>query len=130
MTEKIPASRGLVVAGVLALIFGAMTLLEGGRTLALAPADRPEGVVFFVLAFNVGAGLFYLIAGAGILLRQAWSQALAWALAGSTGLVFLALAVHILRGGAFMPRTVAAMTLRTAFWFAQAWWLGKAMRRA
>ena len=45
---------GLIVASFLALIFGAMTLLEGGRTLVLAPEARPAGTVFFVLAFNAG----------------------------------------------------------------------------
>lgn len=129
MTEKLMAGRGLIAAGIMALIFGAMTLLEGGRTLAQAPEARPAGTVFFVLAFNAGAGVFYLVAGVGILLRQAWAAALAWALAGTTALVFLAFLVHIFHDGDYMPRTVGAMTLRSGFWFAQAWWLSKRLYR-
>lgn len=122
-------SRPLVVGG-LALLFGAATLLEGVRTLALEPALRPEGVVTWVLGFNVVAGFFYLAAGAGILLKREWAEALAWALAGCTALVFLGLLLRIAQGGAYMPRTVGAMTLRSGFWFTVALLLGRWRRTA
>lgn len=34
----------------------------------------------------------------------------------STFLVFLAFGVHVIGGGAYEPRTVGAMTLRSLFW--------------
>lgn len=113
------------LTGFLALLFGAATLFEGGHMLALPAAQRPADVVPWVLGFNVLAGFFYLAAGAGILLRRAWAEALAWALAGSTALVFGALLVHIAQGGAFMPRTVVAMTVRSGFWLVVALLLGR-----
>lgn len=44
------------------------------------------------------------------------SLALALALALATALVFAAFGAHILGGGAFEARTVAAMSLRTLVW--------------
>lgn len=114
-------SRGLLVAGILALLFGAATLAEGGKTLSLAPELRPQGVVPFVLMFNFSAGFFYLAGGVGLLLSKPWAGKLAMGLAVATALVFAALGVHVALGGQFMPKTVGAMTLRTAFWSAQAW---------
>ncbi len=114
-------SRGMLVAGVLALLFGGATLAEGGKTLALAPELRPQGVVPFVLLFNFGAGFFYLIAGVGILMHKSWAGILALGLALATAAVFAALGIHVALGGEFMSRTLVAMTLRTTFWSVQAW---------
>ena len=105
-----------------------LTLAVGGRMLATPVALRPAGVLPFVLRFNVLAGALYLLAGHGILGRRAWAEGLAWALAGGTALVFLEFIDHVARGGAYLPRTFVALPLRSAFWFLQAWALGRPAR--
>ena len=108
--------------GVGAIVFGAMTLLSGGKVLFGGPAARADAgaVVDFVLLFNFGAGFAYILAGVGALARRRWSLHVARLLAGATLLIFAALGVHIAIGGAFETRTVAAMTLRSVFWIGQA----------
>lgn len=107
--------------GVGAIVFGIMTLLSGGKVLFGGAAARAEAgaVVDFVLLFNFGAGFAYILAGVGAIVRQRWSLYLARFLAIATLLVFAALGVQIAMGGAFEVRTVAAMTLRSAFWVGQ-----------
>lgn len=101
--------------GVLAMVFGLATVVEGGRTLlgGLAPDQ-----VGFVVAFNFAAGFAYLVAGAAVLAGRAWAITLARVIAAATLIVFVALGVHIVAGGAFQNRTLAAMTLRSLFWVA------------
>ncbi len=110
------------LAGGLAVAFGIATLVEGGQVLFGGPEARVEAgdVVPFVLLFNFSAGFGYVTAGVGTLLRRGWARWLAAALALATVLVFGAFGVHVLSGGAFEPRTVVAMTLRSAFWIVQA----------
>jgi hypothetical protein len=118
--------------GLGAIVFGAMTLLSGGKVLFGGAAARADAgaVVDFVLLFNFGAGFVYVLAGVGALARQRWSLHLARLLAGATLLVFAALGVHIAMGGAFETRTVAAMTLRSAFWLGQALALAHILKSA
>lgn len=108
--------------GLSAVLFGMATLVEGGHVLFGGPAARAEAgnIVPFVLAFNFAAGFVYVIAGLGIMTRRRWVLGVARSLAVSTLLVFAMLGVHIVAGGAFEARTVMAMTLRSAFWVAQA----------
>lgn len=108
--------------GVLALGFGVATLVEGGHVLFGGPAARAAAgaVVPFVLVFNVGAGPLYLLAGAATLGERVWAVWVARALALATLGVLAALAVHVVRGGAYEHRTVVAMSLRSAFWVMQA----------
>jgi hypothetical protein len=75
-------------------------------------------VVPFVLWFNFLAGFAYLGAAAGLARARRWAALLSLAIAAATGLAFLAFGVHVLRGGAFEQRTVAAMSLRTGVWAA------------
>ena len=111
---------GLRLAAAVAVVFGLMTLLEGGGVLFGGEAARlaAGSYVPFVLWFNFLAGFVYVIAGAGLWARRRWSALLALAIAACTAMVFAALGIHILLGGAFEARTVAAMTLRTAVWAA------------
>jgi hypothetical protein len=110
--------RWSLPAGLLATAFGAATVLSGGRVLFGPDSARTAAgqVVPFVLWFNFLAGFAYLVAGLGLARARPWAPPLSLAIAAATALVFLALGVHILRGGGFEPRTVAAMTLRTAVW--------------
>lgn len=110
------------LAGLLAIVFGLATVIEGGHTLFGGPAARAEAgqVVSFVLAFNFGAGFAYLLAGAAALTRRRWAAGLAVALAAATLAVFAAFGVQVLHGGAYERRTVIAMSVRSLFWVAQA----------
>ncbi|HRQ48402.1 MAG TPA: hypothetical protein PK725_15715, partial [Rhodocyclaceae bacterium] len=73
-------------------------------------------VVPLVLWFNFVAGFFYIAAGVGLLLRRRWGSRVAVALAFATLVVFAIFGIHVATGGAYEMRTVAAMTLRSAFW--------------
>ena len=101
-------------AGGVALVFGALTIVSGGR--ALFGGAAMGNVVGFVLWFNFGAGFAYGLAGLGLLCGAQWAGRLALAIAVATLLVFAALGVHVMSGGAYQVRTVAAMTLRSAIW--------------
>ncbi|MFA5521933.1 MAG: hypothetical protein WCY98_07800 [Castellaniella sp.] len=101
-----------------AIGFGLLTLREGGAVLFFDGAARQAAghYVPFVLWFNFLAGFAYIIAGTGLWLQRRWAVRLAIAIAVTTALVFLAFGVHVALGGAWEPRTVAAMTMRTLIW--------------
>ena len=114
------SAGGLRVAAAIAVVFGLMTVLEGGRVLFGGEGARlaAGNYVPFVLWFNFLAGFVYLVAGSGLWARRRWAVWLALSIVVGTVGVFAALGVHILRGGAFEVRTVAAMALRTGVWAA------------
>jgi hypothetical protein len=120
-------SRWTLVVAVLAGAFGVATILKGGQVLFGSDAARVAAghYVPFVLWFNFLAGFAYVAAAVGIALRRRWSARLAAGIAGATALVFLAFGAHALSGGAFEPRTAAAMTFRTAVWGAIALLAGR-----
>lgn len=117
--------------GATAVLFGIATLVEGGHVLFGGPAARTEAgnVVPFVLLFNFSAGFVYVTAGLAALLGRSWATWLARALAVATLGVFLAFGAHVLAGGAFEPRTVVAMILRSGFWVTQAALLPRVLKR-
>lgn len=104
--------------GALGVLFGLLTLVEGGSILFGAPeAVAAAGAyVPFVLWFNFLAGFAYVVAGVALLAGRRWARHLALAIAAATLLVFAAFGVHIALGGAFEARTVGAMVLRSGFW--------------
>ena len=106
--------RTLTIAAAVAVIFGLLTVVSGGR--ALFGGGDMGAVVPFVLWFNFLAGFAYVIAGVGLWMRRRWATWLAMAIAVATALVFLAFGVHVALGGAWERRTVIAMTLRTLVW--------------
>jgi hypothetical protein len=108
---------------VLAIAFGVLTIFSGGRTLFGPEAVRQSAGAYvpFVLWFNFAAGFAYVVAGAGLWLQRLWAARLAAAIAAATLLVFAAFGVHVLTGGAYEMRTVAAMTLRSLVWLGIAW---------
>jgi hypothetical protein len=111
-------ARGLRIAAAIAVAFGLLTLMEGGTVLFGSEAARLEAghYVPFVLWFNFLAGFVYVAAGAGLWVRRRWAVWLALSIAVGTAIVFAAFGIHILLGGAFEMRTVAAMILRTTVW--------------
>lgn len=108
----------LLAASLIGIVFGLLTLKEGGTILFGGEAARAAAghYVPFVLWFNFLAGFAYVAAGMGLWLRQRWAAYAAIAIAAATAGVFLAFGVHILFGGAFEMRTIIAMPLRTGIW--------------
>ena len=102
----------------IAILFGALTVLSGWNVLFGSAESRTAAgdVVPFVLWFNFLAGFAYVGTGAGMVAGRSWSaRASAW-IAGTTILVFVLFGVHVLSGGAYEMRTVAALVLRVGLW--------------
>ena len=106
------------VISLVAVAFGLLTIREGGMVLFGDEAARRAAgnYVPFVLWFNFLAGFAYVIAGAGLWLMQRWAVWLAVAITAATAFTFAAFGMHVYAGGAFEPRTVIAMSLRTLVW--------------
>ena len=112
--------RWLTSVAVFAILFGLLTLKEGGAVLFIDGAARRAAgnYVPFVLWFNFSAGFLYIAAGVGLWRMQPWAARLAALIAALTLLVFAAFGVHAFLGGAYELRTVMAMTLRSLVWLA------------
>lgn len=107
--------KGLAI---FAVLFGLLTIVSGGSTLFNAEAQQAAGnIVGFVLWFNFLAGFAYVFAGLGLWRRQRWSMWLSFAIAAGSLIILAAFGLHILTGGSYEMRTVAAMSLRTTVWF-------------
>ena len=104
----------------IAIAFGLLTIISGGRALfGGAEAQAAVGnAVPFVLWFNFVAGFGYVLAGTGIWLARQWGLWAALIQALATAVVAAAFGIHVLGGGAYEPRTVAALGLRLVFWLA------------
>ena len=104
-------------AGV-AVVFGLLTILSGGRVLFGGPAAQEAAgdTVFFVLWFNFLSGFAYVISGIGIAMHRRWAAWTAIALAAGIAGVFALFGLHVLQGGVFEMRTVGAMSLRLVVW--------------
>ena len=118
MTPLLQPSPWLRGASILAVLFGLMTLKEGGTVLFGGEAARTAAGAYvpFVLWFNFLAGFAYVVAGLALWWRQGWAVGLALGIALATALVFAVFGVYVMNGGAFEVRTVAAMALRTTVW--------------
>ncbi|HSN21880.1 MAG TPA: hypothetical protein VLS49_14460 [Usitatibacter sp.] len=110
----------LTAAALVAVVFGLLTIKEGGTVLfGGEEARRAAGAyVPFVLWFNFLAGFAYVAAGIGLWMRRRWAAALAFAIAASTLGAYLLFGIHVATGGAYEKRTVIAMALRCAVWIA------------
>jgi len=106
-------------AGV-AIVFGVLTILSGGRVLfgGEVAQEAAGNAVSFVLWFNFLSGFIYVLAGVGIAMLRRWAVWVAILLTVSIAVVFALFALHISGGGAFEMRTVGAMTLRLIVWAA------------
>jgi hypothetical protein len=112
------SSSTIKVLSALALVFGAVTLVSGGRALFGDAAARAAvgNAVGFVLWFNFLAGFAYLAAAIGLWRGRRWAISLAALLAIATALVAAGFGAHVLGGGAYEMRTVGALALRFGFW--------------
>ncbi len=104
----------LTVAALVAVVFGIMTVVSGGR--ALFGGVDMGAVVPFVLRFNFAAGFAYMLAGVGLWRGAFWAPALSAGIALATAAVFAAFLWHVWHGGAYEARTMGAMPLRLVVW--------------
>ena len=113
----------LYAVAAVALAFGLVTIISGGRVLFGDETARLAAGNYlpFVVWFNFLAGFAYVTAAVGLATRQPWAPRLALAIATATALAFLVFGLFILAGTPFESRTAAAMTLRTALWAGIAW---------
>jgi len=120
--------RTVLVAALVAVLFGLLTLKSGGSVLFIDGPARAEAGAYvpFVLWSNFLAGFAYILAGVGLFLRRSWAAKLSLAIAVATVVVFVAFGFHILAGGDFEARTVGAMSLRSVVWLAIAFFSRKA----
>jgi hypothetical protein len=116
-SERGPPRWAMVLA-LIAVAFGILTIVVGGKTLFGGPEEiaAAGNIVPFVLWFNFVAGFAYVMAGVGLFLWKRWAAQLSAAIASATIVVFIAFGIHILLGGAFEIRTVGAMIIRSAVW--------------
>lgn len=110
---------GLRLMAAIGVLFGLMTLISGGQVLFGAESHRLAAgdYVGFVVWFNFLAGFAYIAAGIGLWLGRRWAVWLSLFIAVATLAVFALFGVHVLQGGRYEMRTVAAMTLRTGAWW-------------
>lgn len=118
-TIKQPRSWLISALAIVAILFGLMTIKEGGAVLlgneeAVAAAGN---YVPFVLWFNFLSGFAYIAAGVGLWLQRRWAVWLAIAIAAAIMITFAAFGMHINTGGAYEQRTLIAMSMRTGVWF-------------
>lgn len=113
-------SRALNIAAGVAILFGLLTVVSGGRALFGNEEARAAvgNAVPFVLWFNFLAGFAYVIAGIGLFLRHHPAVWLSIGIFVTTFLVMLIFGIHMSQGGAFEMRTVGAMILRVGVWAA------------
>lgn len=105
------------VASIGAILFGLVTIKEGGTVLFTEAGQKDAGnYVPFVLWFNFLAGFAYVVAGVALYKLKSFARPLVFVIAVSTSIVFILFGAHILSGGAYEMRTVAAMTIRSTLW--------------
>lgn len=122
--------RWAAVLALVAIAFGTVTIVVGGKTLFgdVEARSAVGNIVPFVLWFNFVAGFAYVIAGIGLFLWKRWAVYLSAAIAVATIAVFIALGIHIFIGLAFEARTVGAMIIRSAVWVMIAVLAGRELR--
>lgn len=133
MTTRNEQGRILTrLIGVVAILFGVLTIREGGAVLFWSEEARSAAgdYVPFVLWFNFLAGFAYVIAGLGLFALRRWSAILALAIAVATVIMFIAFGIHIAAGGAFEQRTIVAMSMRTLLWVVFSWLAHRSLIRA
>ncbi len=111
-------SIGIWIIAVTAVVFGLLTIKSGGSVLFIdGPFRKDAGnYVPFVVWFNFLAGFAYLIAGGGLWMQKHWAVWISIFIVVATLAVFAILGIHILKGGMYEVRTIAAMSLRTVVW--------------
>ena len=123
-----PYLKGLAI---LAIVFGAATVISGGNVL-FGPdvvQEMAGRFVPFVVWFNFIAGFFYIAAGLAIWPGHRWALGLSIAIVVATALVAVAFGAWVIHGGGFEMRTVGALAFRFGVWAAIAWAVFRARPR-
>ena len=115
---KSDRSIGIWIITVIAVVFGLLTIKSGGSVLFVDGTFREDAgnYVPFVVWFNFLAGFAYLTAGGGLWMQKPWAVWISIFIVVATLAVFAILGIHILKGGMYEVRTIAAMSLRTVVW--------------
>ena len=123
-----PVMKG---AALLAMAFGAVTVVSGGNVLFGPDAAREMAGQFvpFVVWFNTIAGFVYVAAGLAIWSGHRWALGISVGIAAATALVAAGFGIWVAQGGAFEMRTIAALALRFGVWLAIALIVYQARRR-
>ena len=108
----------LRILPVIAVVFGLLTLKEGGTVIFDIGSARQAAGNFipFVVWFNFLSGFFYIAAGIGLWIQKRWAVFLSIALLIGVVITYVFFGIHILNGGPYEMRTVYAMALRTFVW--------------
>ena len=106
------------ILSVIAVVFGLLTLKEGGAVIFNLGSFRQAAGNFvpFVVWFNFLSGFFYIAAGSGLWMQKRWAVSLSVALLMSILITYIFFTIHVLNGGPYEMRTVYAMALRTFLW--------------
>jgi hypothetical protein len=113
------------------LIFGLMTLKEGGAVLFVDGADRQAAghYVPWVLWFNFLTGFALLVASGGFWFRRYWTRRLTITVATLSFMILIGFLGLVITGGAYETRTLVAMPLRTAIWTGLAFYAARALHK-
>jgi len=118
MTVHATRPRWAIALAIFTGVFGLLTVKSAGEVLFVEGAAREAAgnYVPFVVWFNFLAGFAYIAGATGLALWRSWIRPLAFAIAALTISVFIVFGVHIAMDGAYEPRTVGAMSLRSLVW--------------
>jgi len=91
------SSWPLRVAAGVAIVFGLLTIVSGGRALFGGPAAEAAvgDAIPFVLWFNFLSGFVYVLAGIGIALGRRWPVMLSIGLAAAIAAVFALFGIYV-----------------------------------
>ena len=108
----------LRIFSLIAIVFGLLTLKEGGTVIFdIGSARQTAGnFVPYVVWFNFLSGLFYIAAGIGLWMQKRWALYLSVAVLISIVIAYIFFGMHVLSGSPYETRTVYAMALRTFLW--------------
>ena len=108
----------LRIFSVIAVVFGLLTLKEGGSVIFNIGSARQAAGNFvpYVVWFNFLSGFFYIAAGIGLWIQKRWAVSLSIALVISIALTYIVFGIHVLNGAPYEMRTAYAMALRTFLW--------------
>lgn len=105
------------IVAVITTLFGLATIKEGGTVLFTEEGRIAAGhFVPFVLWFNFIAGFAYVVASIALFKLKSCAKRLSAVIAITTSITFIFFGIHILNGGEYEMRTIAAMTIRSTLW--------------
>lgn len=119
------------VISIFVIVFGIMTLREGGSVLFFDGVARQEAGAFvpFVLWFNFLTGFALIAVGVAFLRNATWVFRVSASVLALSVLVLSAFLIFVVYGGRHEVRTLVAMPLRTVIWAGIAFWAWRTRNR-